>query len=502
LTRGGCILAPQWVALALASVLWAACGDEGPGEAGPLVPRGRPAPGEDGAACTSGSDCFGGSCLTELEAGLPSGYCTSFQCGPGDCHGGVCFEVEGQSACLDECHDGNDCRPGYACLDFGTHRFCDFDGVPQNEVGESPGGVCQYGCEPGSFVRIDCGYTPSRQLQGRVFQYGLPYALSVGVHGFVLAVWTDQDDEAINLVSIRNSAGSLLALKGGDAALNVNSFRPDNELAATSVPFAPRVASFLEGASGLVQVQSRGQRLCRLLAQGLQGHELTLHVYLVGTGSALRTDTLHIDPDFVRLRVELERLLGLAEIRLAAVQGHDVDELSRQAYRILREPADLRAALALTRDPSELEGGRPIDALSINLLLVDDIQYADGTDTVGQAGNLPGPPGLHGTAYSGIVAETASFRADPEYLALTIAHELGHFLGLRHTTEPFLDDFAFGRTDPLSDTRECPDVRALMEGCPDYRNLMFPFAPPSRDASRLELSPEQGWVLRRNPLVR
>lgn len=74
--------------------------------------------------------------------------------------------------------------------------------------------------------------------------------------------------------------------------------------------------------------------------------------------------------------------------------------------------------------------------------------------------------------------------------------------GLRHTTELFTQDVTCGRTDPLPDTPECQDVLAFGASCPDYDNLVFPLLPSGRRSEEVELSTQQGWVLRRNPLVR
>jgi hypothetical protein len=79
---------------------------------------------------------------------------------------------------------------------------------------------------------------------------------------------------------------------------------------------------------------------------------------------------------------------------------------------------------------------------------------------LGMDGAIPGPGFQHGTASSGLVALATSFgylfpgytshESDQMYLSLTLAHEIGHYLGLYHPSE------RDGKThDPLSDTPEC-----------------------------------------------
>ena len=462
---------------------------------------GLPNAGDDGASCLSAADCFGGTCLSELETGLPNGYCTSFGCEATGCHGGQCvIDSAGTTACVDDCLSNDDCRVGYECVTRGAIRICDADAEPVTEVGESPNGVCISGCEVGDAVRIDCGFTPSRELQPGVMQWGLPYQTTSGVHGFVLSVWAEGDPSSINAISIRNRDDQYLALKAEDSALNVTSF-VENELVALMFPFAREYTDFARVDGGLLQVQAEAESLCIARAEGLEGDELAIHLYLVGA-SGLTRDSIEIDPDVRKMLVELQRLLSLAGITVKSIVAHDAPESVTQQYRIIRDQDDLHDVLAITYKPLDDEEVQHDDALVLNIVMVDDITFNDGTDTVGQAGLVPGPAGLHGIRSGGVVIETTSLREAPEYLALIAVHETAHFMGLRHTSEVFNETYAFGRTDPLQDTPECPDVGALMEACPDYENLMFPIAPAARTQSRVILSDDQGWVLRNSPLVR
>lgn len=85
----------------------------------------------------------------------------------------------------------------------------------------------------------------------------------------------------------------------------------------------------------------------------------------------------------------------------------------------------------------------------------------------------------------------------PERAGAVLAHELGHYLGLFHTTESLW----FMGYDPLSDTPECD--RALFasspNACPDRPNLMF----PARDGQpdQPSLSAEQRHVVLGSPAL-
>ena len=74
-------------------------------------------------------------------------------------------------------------------------------------------------------------------------------------------------------------------------------------------------------------------------------------------------------------------------------------------------------------------------------------------------------------------------------MAVTCAHEIGHYLGLYHTSE------RDGRQhDPIADTAECGEGAIT---CPDGGNIMF----WTGGGARSRLTAGQGVVMRRHPLV-
>ena len=123
---------------------------------------------------------------------------------------------------------------------------------------------------------------------------------------------------------------------------------------------------------------------------------------------------------------------------------------------------------------------------------------------LGVSGGIPGTPGLHGSPASGVVfaldgmlGEVSLWFDGNGLLGQTMAHEIGHYLGLFHTTE-----MQQGMTDRLADTPECPQSIMSdpyrMSECPDYGNLMFPTA-SMRDS--VEVTPLQKGILRGQPNV-
>ena len=141
-----------------------------------------------------------------------------------------------------------------------------------------------------------------------------------------------------------------------------------------------------------------------------------------------------------------------------------------------------------------------------------------GGGLLGLDGAIPGPGFQHGTAASGLVAAATSFgfifagytahETDQLYLSFTLAHEVGHYLGLYHPSEKY------GKPhDPLSDTPECglqydtnhdgvvdgPECRGvntqfLMFWTDDIRN-----GQPTGDQT--VISPQQGEIMNTHPSV-
>lgn len=128
---------------------------------------------------------------------------------------------------------------------------------------------------------------------------------------------------------------------------------------------------------------------------------------------------------------------------------------------------------------------------AVNLFLVDSIDFASG-----YTGGTPAPPGWFGTPASGVVVEMMGNASET---GRVLAHELGHFLALKHTTRLNQTDAGWevAGDDGITDTPSCSSGTAV-EDCPDYRNLMFPLFPLSGE---LSLSESQFSVIGGNPVL-
>ncbi len=251
---------------------------------------------------------------------------------------------------------------------------------------------------------------------------------------------------------------------------------------------------------------------------------LDLNLYLVGGGAGLRADTAVSDPGMLRFIAEIGRLLGQGGICLGSVTFREVPAWARIETRFTQPAIDGDAPCGELSQLFTLAA--PADG--VHLFLVDALCYGGNCDSgiVGIDGSIPGPSGLPG-AYSGGAAMTlddigwgscgnpapdlagcGSDRAG--YIA---AHEIGHWLGLYHTTESSGDTF-----DPLEDTGTCscsacgsrtcdgafemfPQVcRSDGATCAGGDNLMFWVIDPSESIGRL--TAQQSHIARLNPAVK
>lgn len=132
----------------------------------------------------------------------------------------------------------------------------------------------------------------------------------------------------------------------------------------------------------------------------------------------------------------------------------------------------------------EMSAGNPE---GLNLFFVSELssaQFGGAGVILGISGGIPGPPLEQGTPRSGVAVAIKPVQGAPAGIDTTIAHEMGHFLGLFHTSE---QNFFGGPGihDPIPDT---PDN--------DETYLMF------NTGAGSNISPQQGVVMRANPFVR
>ena len=151
---------------------------------------------------------------------------------------------------------------------------------------------------------------------------------------------------------------------------------------------------------------------------------------------------------------------------------------------------------------------------AVNLFFIEDYAGNEWSGVLGNAAGIPGSMGI-ANAWNGVLnsltAHASGSTLDAQLLGETAAHEMGHQLGLFHTTEQGGTEF-----DILSDTAECPnssrdnDSNGQMsaEECEGYgaENVMFwtPWSSSSRSAGKKQetLSSYQQQVLKYSPIAK
>jgi hypothetical protein len=133
---------------------------------------------------------------------------------------------------------------------------------------------------------------------------------------------------------------------------------------------------------------------------------------------------------------------------------------------------------------------------ALNLFFVREIVADDGGMIFGISMGIPAALTIPGTISSGVVVSVSAHESaggfDTRNFSQTMAHETGHSLGLRHTTEADASDH-----DTITDTPECAGAAPVRpESCPDGTNFMF------WSGLDFRVSPGQAYVMLRSPVVR
>jgi hypothetical protein len=225
-------------------------------------------------------------------------------------------------------------------------------------------------------------------------------------------------------------------------------------------------------------------------------------------GGLFERGTLHVRVHFVgldgldaesaasneRLRAGLESvadILAQADVTLVVDGYADVPPPDAARYAVIDSRAELDELLTHST-------GSQGDV--VNLFYVRGIAASEGLENaIGVAGDIVGPPGIHGTTNSGVVIgwETTLNVAGVDVVGRTTAHEISHYLGLWHVRERLApctmagetNCGLFGAVDPITDTpTDDTAVTYLMNWFTNGTNR--------------RLSPGQSRVLRASPLVR
>lgn len=202
---------------------------------------------------------------------------------------------------------------------------------------------------------------------------------------------------------------------------------------------------------------------------------LDLNLHFTGA-QGLTAESAKIDTTFQGYLAAMDTIYQTVGIRLGEVTYRDIDASYKTIESLDGADSDLQAMFALSE-------GNPN---AVNLFFVDELSagaFGGFGVILGIAGGIPGPPLVQGSPRSGVAIAIKPIQGMPAGIDTTMAHEVGHFLGLFHTSEQAF--FPPQIHDPLPDTPEN-----------DESFLMF------NTGSGNKLSEWQGRVMRQNPFVR
>ncbi len=432
----------------------------------------------DGEACEEDDDCIGGTCLASAD--FPNGYCTTVgcetfeDCANDDNSSNACLiNPNGANFCVRLCdpNTGEPCRDEYQCqtLSSGGDGWC--AGNPDDGGSGDPADIT---------FDITC-----QDVVGQTAQ--IDFDVDSGTDSYMIVPLTG-NGEALSPVDITTPSGQTINFQGANnfQAVGAQLFGSVNP---TVIPAAPQFSGQLESGSHTYTLYTNDSEMCHYLLEAPGNPTvIDLNIYVVGL-SGINADNAGSNSNLQTVINRAEDIYNQAGISFGDVRFYDVPSEAEQAYSVIQSESDIRQLASYSVNPED-DGG---DAISANVFITQS--FAMG-GALGLSLGIPGVAGLHGTGISGVAMTGEYLGAQGQggniLSGNVLAHELGHFLGLFHTSETNSQTF-----DPLDDTPECSNM-SNMTSCPDWGNLMF----PSADIDNTELTNDQSFVLGVNPLTK
>ncbi len=491
-------------------------------------------------ACTSGSDCRDGyqcwmgactlPCAGDGDCGTGAqcldGACTPFSGAPlgaacavsTDCSSRVCLN----GACAEGCTRDLGCPDGQTCTLNASASTLEPTCVPRRATA-APGAACasdadcdRGSCQLGLCVELcvtnpDCpsGMTCNQLVAPLAsgatpgYQGCLPTTGTIAVEadsfGSLPVPQTAQSmtiyarlqpfdfNNVVGVLALSDPAGQMVYTQPTsiDAfyALPVR-YQPAESSSAMLVPNSPAVAMapgawpFTVGSEKLAAI-AHTTLYFKLAPEPIASGTVDLNFYLTDLSGSCAPLTVASAPgQLAQVVTELKQIYGQVNVNIGNVTWHGANgamntvQIQAQDNQPMFPDLDnvLQAATA----------NQPTTAGLDVVLLRSITSNSTAGQILGVAGGIPGSPVL-GTPHSGAVVSIAAYCSSADLLAATIAHEVGHTLGLFHNVEQD------GHTDPLTDTK-----------ADGNNNLMYWL---EGDTSNHHLSLEQGQVLRNDPKV-
>lgn len=486
-----------------------------------------PPVGSVGGPCTSTAGCAalgaGAFCATEAD-GFPGGYCSA-SCNTTACLApGLCVSISATEAdCLSPCTVPAECRPGYTCfaLQSGNGGVCfpkctsDADCQEPDPVCDLATGYCTARPTGGMGTSDVVDLTPNGPIQinpltstDRLIATVPSDAVSINFIGqavsdpsaAVRVVRLEQStDNFATSVRLYDSAtiNNLVKIETTGITGGVSVLYPNSPTA----PFMPSSAtSTMKVAIRLGVTRATTLEVTAIIKRAPSSvvtmGTVDLNLFFVGL-PGLSAASAPTDSRFQQVLSQVKSAWGKAGVNIGAVNYLDITGADAARFSDM-DVDDLPALMTRSSHPAAKDNA--FSVFFVHTISADNL--GPGFVLLGVSAGIPGGV-IRGTTISGMAVTTADFPGGLAQIAHTWAHEGGHWLGLYHTTERGGTAF-----DPLPDTAECSRQRdtdgdRILESneCQGFGadNLMFwtTSAVPG-----FNLSPNQSFVLLRNPAVR
>lgn len=436
---------------------------------------------DDGEACSKDDQCASNVCLVGDD--WPNGHCSTVSCeGDADCRGDDTFcllNPQGADFCARDCDPSGSsdrCRDDYTCMQTPTQTggWCAPD---PDDSGPAP---APGGADGGADIDFDI------QCENVFGQHAeFDFHVDSDADSYMVVPFSGNGGY-ISPLSITTPSGQVINFQGENAfqAVPAQMFGVINP---TVVPAAPQFDHQFETGTHTYSLSINDSEICYYVLEAPSSPSvIDLNIYLVGVPNLDPADAPN-ELDMQVILSNVEDIVSQAGIQIGEINYPQVPQEAIDDYRIIRSESDVSELLRYSEPPS---GGAVVSA---NVFITQQFSMSRGA--LGISLGIPGAAGLHGSGISG-VAMTGEYIGQAgggnQLTANILAHELGHFLGLFHTTEQG------GQTiNPLEDTPECSNM-SDPTNCEDWGNLMF----PSAHFDNTELTPDQQHVIEVNPLTR
>jgi hypothetical protein len=482
--------------------------------------------------------------------GLPQGSpCTA----DSQCASGICAQGAGiQDGCTIACQHDNDCAsiaggadtcaldnsPGitrFVCTVVATASGFEGDACMSNGDCSSfscVGGVCRSACVMDSECTAGSRCVAMTAPGGSIRECG-----SVGISGPVVENYTIVDgtvttdtggphviavpDDVVSLMFIAqdlsesNIFASVPTVQAPDGTLWVDAAHWNGimDQPVREIPWITQVNSVLAPSNDVLRVHGgQYQVTYALINDTMSGTHVrsahlratvrikrapggvlpssgNVHVHFYFAGVSVNAATA---PTNARLQAaihQMQTIYGTVGIGVNVSGYTDITGTDATTFMVIDSQAELDQCL--TRSTSSTGD-------EISVFLVSSISASAGLEgAIGVAGDIVGPPGIHGTTHSGVVVGWDSTHGTGfDVLGQTMSHECGHYLGLWHTRENLpgcttmlgATCSPFGGVDPITDT-------PTGAGASSY--MMY----WQTNGGNVTVSPGEGIVMRSNALV-